>query len=312
MACGWWLVAGGSWLVAGGWWLVAGGLWLVVVSGAEWIMFNFSIVIPVKNDAGNLRLCLAELGGFDDVIIVDSGSTDETAKVAAAAGRQVVQFAWNGQFPKKRNWALRNLKLKHDWVLFLDADERVTAAFAAEAERKIAEGMCNAFWIRYDNWFMGRMLRHGDPMRKLALVKVGCGEYEKIDEDRWSSLDMEIHEQLIVKGPVGTIEARLEHQDRRSLEAYYKKHEEYANWEAHRYLKLDGTQVLTRRQKIKYALMMNPLFPFAYFCACYFVKCGFLDGKAGFVFARGKMRYFGMIQKKIRALRRVLAGTERP
>ena len=158
-----------------------------------------TVVIPVKNDANNLASCLPLLKDFDEVVIVDSGSTDETAKVAAEYGREVVQFAWNGQFPKKRNWALRNLTFKHPWVMFLDADERMTPAFAKELGEFLRSDRAadvDVISCVFDNWFAGKLMRHGDAMRKTAIVRVGAAEYEKIDEDHWSNLDMEIHEHL--------------------------------------------------------------------------------------------------------------------
>lgn len=265
----------------------------------------FSIVIPVKNDVKNLKICLETLRAFDDVVIVDSGSEDETADVASQYGREVVNFTWDGHFPKKRNWILRHHSFRHEWVLFLDADERITDAFVKEVNAKIAEGKWNGFWVSYDNWFLGRMLHYGDTMRKLPLVKIGCGEYERIEEDSWSKLDMEIHEQLIVSGDVGTISARLEHHDMRRLDSYQKKHEAYAQWESNRYCALmakkDFSQ-LTSRQRMKYQCLTKWWFPSAYFFASYFLKRGFLDGHAGFRFALGKMRYFRLIQKKIKHL----------
>ena len=167
--------------------------------------------------------------------------------------------------------------------MFLDANERLTPRFCGELGRTLPTTKCNAFICFYDNWFMGRMLRHGDAMRKTAILRLGAGEYEKIDEHGWSNLDMEIHEHLQVDGEVGIIKARLEHHDKRSLESYCKKHEEYANWEANRYKALNGDfSKLTRRQRIKYNLIRQWWFGFAYFCACYFLKLGFLDGLPGF------------------------------
>ena len=259
-----------------------------------------TIVVPVKNEERNLPECLENVKAFRHVVVVDSGSTDRTLEIAAKFGREVVQFKWNGEFPKKRNWVLRNYKFKTPWVMFLDADERITPAFCAETEETLSETKCNAFICFYDNWFMGRMLRHGDVMRKTAILRLGTGEYEKIDEHGWSNLDMEIHEHLQVEGEIGVIKARLEHHDKRSLESYYKKHEEYANWEANRYKALKGDfSKLTRRQRIKYGLIKQLWFGFAYFCACYFLKLGILDGKSGFVFARGKWKYFSNIRRKI-------------
>ena len=164
---------------------------------------------------------------------------------------------------------------------------------------------CDIITCFYDNWFMDRMLKHGDVMRKSAVMRVGAAEYEFIDEKGWSNLDMEIHEQLQSKRPNSehAIAARLEHHDKRPLEAYYAKHEQYANWESNRYRQLMQTPEmfakLTARQKKKYSLILKPWFGLAYFFACYFAKLGILDGYPGLVFARGKMRYFRSIREKI-------------
>lgn len=274
----------------------------------------FSIVIPVKNEESNLASCLEKLIDFDDVVIVDSGSTDRTREICAKYGRSVIDFKWDGKFPKKRNWVLNNVSFKYPWVFFLDADELMTEAFKSEIEKTLDTTPHNGFWITYDNWFMGRMLKHGDPMRKLALLKIGHGTYEKIDEDRWSKLDMEIHEHLVVDGSVGVLQARLEHHDQRPLEAYYARHNDYSSWEARRYVTLlskgqngqpeDASQHLTSRQRLKYRMMRWKLFPIFYFAVSYVLKGGFWDGVAGFYFALGKMFYFYQIQAKILELNR--------
>ena len=284
-----------------------------------------TVVIPVKNEEKNLPACLENVREFEHVVLVDSGSSDRTVEIfeeirdkrlEIRCGWEVVEFRWDGKFPKKRNWVLRNYKFKTPWVMFLDADERLTEEWKEEVERRLKveggrlnrggvelEGRIDAWVCYYDNWFMGRMLKHGDVMRKTAILRVGKGEYERIEEDRWSKLDMEIHEHLQVEGKIGEIKARLEHHDKRSLESYYAKHEEYANWEANRYRELmkdpDAFARLPPRQKRKYSLIAKWWFGFAYFCACYFAKLGFLDGKAGLVFAWGKCRYFRNIRKKI-------------
>ena len=259
-----------------------------------------TIVIPVKNEGKNLTECLDSVKDFAHVVIVDSGSTDTTDAIAARYGREVVQFKWDGHFPKKRNWILRNYQFKTPWVLFLDADERITPLFCEELAKVLPKTSCNAFICFYDNWFMGRMLKHGDAMRKTAILRVGSGEYEKIDEHGWTNLDMEIHEHLQVNGAVGVIKERLEHHDKRSVENYYRKHEEYAKWEANRYRALRGDfGKLTKRQRLKYSLIKWCGFGFAYFCASFFFKGGFLDGRPGYVFARGKWRYFANIRRKI-------------
>ncbi len=285
-----------------------------------------TIVVPVKNEARNLPDCLESLLGFTHVVIVDSGSTDTTAAIAAENGREVIQFVWDGKFPKKRNWVLENYPFRTPWAMFLDADERLTPAFINELAQFLASDKARHFDVircAYNNWFAGRMLRHGDPMRKTAIVRVGAAEYEKIDEDHWSTLDMEVHEHLQPKreGACYEIKARLEHHDKRSLESHWQKHIEYANWESARYqqlrthLKPSPRQTttprrekqcaprqnssLTPRQKIKYACLTKPWMALAYFIVCYFVKLGFLDGCAGFRFAQLKYRYFRLVRTKI-------------
>ena len=268
-----------------------------------------TVVIPTKNEAQNLPACLENVRGFTNVVVVDSGSTDATVKVAADRGRDVVGFIWDGLFPKKRNWLLRNYSFKTPWVMFLDADERMTETFKEELVTFLTSRESERYDVIrcfYDNWFMGRMLRHGDVMQKTAILRVGAAEYERIEEDHWSDLDMEIHEHIIPRreGAEHAIAARLEHHDKRSLESYFRKHEEYAKWESNRYRMLIakyGTIVnvpnLTARQRQKYENITKWWLAPAYFIVSYILKRGFLDGRAGYVFARSKMRYFWKIRQ---------------
>jgi glycosyltransferase involved in cell wall biosynthesis len=262
-----------------------------------------SVIVPVLNEEKNLPACLESVRGFADVLVVDSGSTDQTRRIAATFGREVVDFSWNGRFPKKRNWALVNCALRHDWVLFLDADERVTPAFVEEILRILPTTNLNGFQLTYDNWFMGRLLRHGDSMRKTALLRRGHGAYEETNEEAWSLLDTEVHEHIVVEGATGSIRAHLEHHDKRDLRDYFARHNEYSSWEASRWLELHRTaaiRTLPKRQRLKYTLMATPLLPVAYFAASYLLRAGFLDGRAGFRFAVAKMYYFWQVQLKIR------------
>ena len=84
-----------------------------------------SVIIPVKNEEKNLPRCLSLLKDFSEVIVVDSHSTDKTPQIAEEYGCSLIEFTWNGRFPKKRNWVLRNVELQNTWVLFLDATNRL-------------------------------------------------------------------------------------------------------------------------------------------------------------------------------------------
>ena len=263
---------------------------------------SVTVVVPVKDDAALLPQLLSGLKDFARVVVVDSLHDPATQRIAAEHGADVLVFTWDGQYPKKRNWALANAGIATDWVLFLDSDERVTPQFVQAIRATLPSTTHAGFWLRYNIFFLGRELRHGIPQRKLALVRTGHGEYERIDEDRWSSLDMEIHEHVIVRGTTGTIEARLTHLDSRSIHKYCMRHADYASWEARRYLLLGETRdsaTLTLRQRVKYAALNSKLFPVAYFFLQYIVRLGFLDGRAGMLFAILKMGYFAQVQAKV-------------
>lgn len=261
-----------------------------------------SVVVPVKNEEANIAACLERLSDFAQVYVLDSGSTDRTCDIARAYGAIVLRFEWAGGYPKKRNWFLLTAAPATEWVLFIDADERVTPAFKEALGRALATSACDGYWLRYRNWFMGRPLRFGLPQRKLALFRVGRGLYERIEDDLWSSLDMEVHEHPVIEGAVGHIDAWIDHKEPQDLARFLAKHVEYARWESHRRLALrpQGVAVLTFRQRLKYRLIDAALFPAAYFIFVYVVRLGFLDGAAGFHYAFYKAWYFHAVRLMIR------------
>ena len=217
----------------------------------------------------------------------------------------MLHFKWDGKFPKKRNWVLRNYAFQTEWVLFLDADEFVTDAFVEELKCVLPTTLFVGFWLNYERWFLGQQLMHGDEFNKLALFRVGVGEYERIEEDSWSQLDMEIHEHPILNGPIGKIDVPIEHNEFRGLHHYIAKHNEYASWEASRYLQMPlGASTLTGRQRRKYAHLAKWWAAPVYFLRSYFLKRGFLDGAVGFHFAFCKSVYFYQIRLKIKELLR--------
>ncbi len=260
-----------------------------------------TVVIPVRNEALNLPRCLARLERFSEIIVVDSSSTDETPQIARNAGAKYLNFEWNGKYPKKRNWLLVNHPPQNPWVLFLDADEFITPQFCEALETALAHGGHNGYWLNYANWFLGKRLDHGVAQRKLALFKVAGGLYERIDEDAWSSLDMEIHEHPVIEGSLGEIAARIDHRDDRGIAKFIDRHKDYALWEARRHalLMAKGPQAmtaLTPRQRFKYRHLAKWWYPWFYFFAAYAGKRGFMDGAAGFHYAFYKAWYFQTIR----------------
>ena len=267
-----------------------------------------TVVVPVKNEEKNLGRCLSALSRFGEVIVVDSGSTDRTKEIAGSHGAEVLDFRWNGNYPKKRNWVLLNHKLRYDWVLFLDADELVDDRFCDEAAKSVSTGAYAGYWLNYTNYFLGRGLRYGLPQRKLAMFKVGSTLYERIDERMWSSLDMEVHEHPVVDGPVGEIAARIDHRDFQGLHKFLVRHTDYARWESRRYLMLTeespaAAAHLTGRQRFKYRNLERWWYPLFYFLFAYVGRFGFLDGGAGFAYAYYKAWYFYTVRLMIREAR---------
>ena len=264
-----------------------------------------TVIVSVKNEELNLPTCLEKLGCFTEVIVVDSMSTDQTPEIVKEFGFQLVNFKWNGKFPKKRNWTLDNVSLRNDWVLFLDADEYLTEQFIMEVSEKVKQNAYSGFWLYYNNFFMGKEQKYGLKMRKLALFKKGIGRYEQIAEDNWSHLDMEIHEHPIIKGSVGKCKSTIIHKDYKGLEHYIARHNAYSSWEAKRFISFNKEKGanLTMRQNLKYSLIQTGLLPFLYFIGTYIFKGGIFDGLSGFYFARFKSNYFFQIQTKIKELK---------
>lgn len=265
-------------------------------------MLDLTIAIPAKNEALNLPGCLDAIGKdfARQVVVIDSGSIDDTKTIAENFGASVVSFVWNGKFPKKRNWWLQNYPPSTTWVMFLDADEYLTADFKTALTHALSNaGDKVGFWLRYTIYFLEKPLKGGYPLDKLALFKVGSGIYEKIDEDRWSHLDMEIHEHPILSGSTGRIKEKIDHRDYKGVQHYVAKHNEYAWWEANRFNNMmqspDTVRGFTFKQKIKYSLMRTPLVGPLFFLGSFFLLKGFLDGKRGFAFALLKMGYFTQV-----------------
>ncbi len=257
--------------------------------------------------SGICRIACGRSGGIlrSTIVLLDSGSTDRTCEIAREHGADVLEFRWNGQFPKKRNWFLREHTPKTKWVLFLDADEYLTQEFKDEMRRVLPGTRHAGFWLCYSIYFLGRKLKGGYPLEKLALFRVGSGEYERIEEDHWSDLDMEVHEHPVLEGTVGENTQRastIRTCGARPIMSW--KHNEYSSWEAARFLRYSGDAAIrsnwTWKQKLKYRLMQTPFIGVVYFFGSYVLMGGFRDGFTGLAFAILKMSYFTQVYCKLR------------
>jgi glycosyltransferase involved in cell wall biosynthesis len=269
---------------------------------------DLTIAIPVRNEEINLPGCIKAIGTdlAQSIMVIDSGSTDSTKEIALNLNAQVIDFKWDGKFPKKRNWFLKNQAPTTTWVLFLDADEYLTEEFKSELREKLSMDDKVGYWLHYTIYFLGKKLKGGYPLKKLALFRVGSGEYEQIDEEHWSDLDMEVHEHPILSGEVGEIKSKIDHQDFRGVSHYVAKHNEYASWEAARFGEFMNKSKLigwTWKQRLKYKLLNSSFVGPVYFFGSYLILGGFKDGARGFVFAILKMAYFTQVYCKIKEIK---------
>ena len=255
-----------------------------------------SVIVPIKNEAANLPRSLGSVAWADEIFVVDSQSTDRSVQIARDHGAEVVQFQFNGTWPKKKNWSLEHLPFRNDWVFILDADEVLPDTAEAEFRGAIANaGETAGYWINRRFMFMGKWLRHAYyPNWNLRLFRHSLGRYEKLTDVPTGSGDNEVHEHVIVQGPTGRLRCELDHYAFPSVEVFVEKHNRYSNWEASVALaeecgsestELQSARVAQRRRlkRLARGLPFRPLLRFLY---VYLWQRGFLDGREGYYFAR--------------------------
>lgn len=282
------------------------------------------VMVITFNEALNLPHCLQALQGWtNNVFVIDSGSTDGTQEIARSMNAQVVHHAWEG-YARQKNWGLRNLPFKADWVLIVDADEVITPAVREHllriAERPVDDVKENGFFINRLTIFLGQPIRHCGffPSWNMRFFKRGLALYE----------DREVHEHMIVADPVGYIKEPMLHDDRRGLEHFIAKHNRYSTLEAKAsYKELTNPRAVgeanvtadaRRRRWLKRNVapyLPSPgLWRFVYM---YFIRLGILDGRVGLDFCRFIAMYDYMVSLKLKDLRRMAKrqgapGQERP
>ena len=276
-----------------------------------------SVLIPIRNEAANLARCLASVRWAAEVFVVDSQSMDGSAAIATAAGAHVVQFHFNGVWPKKKNWALAHLPFAHDWVLILDADEVMPPGAGAEIGALLAHdgAGCAGYWINRRFMFMGGWLRHAYyPNWNLRLFQHRLGRYERLVQGETQSGDNEVHEHVIVAGATGRLRSEMDHYAFPSIEVFVEKHNRYSNWEARLELEA-GPHGATAprsatapdlRHRVKYWSRRLPFRPLLRFLYVYVIQRGFLDGARGYYFARLHGYYEFLSVAKAVELRRQL------
>jgi glycosyltransferase involved in cell wall biosynthesis len=277
-----------------------------------------SVIVPVKNEAENLRRCLPALAWADEVFVVDSRSTDDTARVAESHGARVVQFRFNGTYPKKKNWALENLPLRNEWVLIVDADEVVVPELAEEIARRTAADEADGFYLNMKYYFLGRRIRHCGYAEcwNLRLFKHRLGRYERMPAAPGSIAgDNEAHEHVELDGRAARLRHELDHHAYPTIAAWVEKHNRYSSWEAEqheRFLREPVPASIGRSKRLKRRLkklyLRLPMRPVARFLYAYVGRLGFLDGRPGLVFC-GLLAFYDLLSAA-KVYERKLAGLD--
>jgi glycosyltransferase involved in cell wall biosynthesis len=254
-----------------------------------------SVLIPVKNEQRNIVDCLGSVEWANEIVVVDSASSDDTIRISIEAGARVVQFSYVPGGPRKKNWALQNLQFRNEWILILDADERITPELAIEIELAVHQaGTHLGFYLNRRFNFLGRWIYHAGyfPSWNLRLFRHGHALYEKLSSDFHNSGDNEVHEHLILEGSAGRLTALMDHFAYPTLSEFLEKHKRYAYWEAEMTdgtssIANDGSAIsrgLLMRRALKRLARRIPFPHWMRFVYHYFLKFGFCDGLEGYIF----------------------------
>ncbi|MBD1917328.1 MULTISPECIES: glycosyltransferase family 2 protein [Cyanophyceae] len=278
-----------------------------------------SVLIPAKDEEQNLPACLASLERAAEIFVVDSQSSDRSIEIATAAGAKVVQFDFNGHWPKKKNWALDNLPFSHEWVLIVDCDERITPELWDEIATAIQRSDFDGYYLNRRVFFLGTWIRHGGkyPDWNLRLFRHQKGRYENLQTaDIPNTGDNEVHEHVMIEGAIGYLKHDMLHEDFRDLYHWLARHNRYSNWEAQVYYNLltgmgDGGTIganlfgdaVQRKRFLKKIWVRLPLKPLLRFVLFYVLRLGFLDGRAGYIYGRLLSQYEYQIGVKLFELR---------
>jgi glycosyltransferase involved in cell wall biosynthesis len=233
---------------------------------------SISAIVITKDEERNLRDCLQSIQWVNEIVVVDAGSKDQTVEIAKEFTQKIFIRPWDG-YGAAKNYALS--QCTGDWVLWIDADERITALLKAEISNALATvpDSIAAFsmprlanflgsWIHHCGWYPGRITR---------LFKRSTGSFT---EDK-------VHERLLVQGTTVALKSDLLHYTDPNLTHYYEKFNKYTS--------LAADELISRGKRYSLLkLMANPLL---IFIKMYFVRLGFLDGIAGLILCVGSANY---------------------
>ena len=269
-----------------------------------------SVLILAHNEAANLGACLESVGACDDVVVLDSGSTDETVAIARAAGARVFFRAFDS-FAEQRNFALREIPFRHPWVFQLDADERFSPELFAECREVAAADVHSGYFVANRIMFLGRWIRHASqfPYYQLRFIKVGEIEYAGGGHGQYAGTS---------KRGFGYLKTAYTHYNfSKGIDDWVAKHNRYSAIEAalaeERREPLEWNRNIitdshSRKRWLKQVYYRLPFRPWLKFFYLLIVCRGILDGRPGWIYCRLVFLYEYLIWVKGLELRYRKAG----
>lgn len=273
-----------------------------------------SILILTLNEQQNIGACLDSLAGFEDIVVFDSYSTDETCRIAEARGARVVQRKFD-DWASHQNWALANIAFAHSWVFYLDADERMTPELQDELSR-IAHDPdlpAVAYYVGRKNMLFGQWLKHSmPPSPVMRFFRPPYVTFERL-----------VNPTANVDGEYGFLKSLLLHYNfSKGMEEWFAKHNWYSTLEAREFhrtrdRRISARQLLSgsrvdRRKALKDLSSRMPCRGALKFTYLYFLRGGFRDGRIGFLYCRLQAIYESMIEIKLREIRREQNAASNP
>ena len=260
----------------------------------------YSVVILTLNEEKALPACLASLGGFDDVVLLDSGSKDATVDIARASGARVFTRPFD-DFAGQHNFAQRSIEFRHPWVFHLDADERMTPELDAECRKAAERTDLDGFRAAPKMMFEGRWISHCTdyPAYQARFVRAPEFEFVQVGHGQREAPGMRVEN--LSAGYLHDLSIY-------GVDAWLEKHRRYARAEALnlvaqregvRFRQLFSPDPLVRRRTLKRLSFKLPFRPALRFAYQYFLRRGFLDGGPGFRYCLLLSRYEGFIADEI-------------
>lgn len=258
-------------------------------------------MITTYNEEKNLPRCLDALQNFNEIIVIDSNSTDRTKEIAVKYGVRVESFTWNGAYPKKRQWCLNTIKTKHDFIFFVDGDEVVTSELIEEI--KALNFQAAGYFVKGQYVWQGKVLKYGLVNNKLCLIhrhKIEFPIVNDLDIEGMGEIEGHYQPVLIESHKNETIKQLQQPLIHHAYDGWENRHMRYARWEA-AMIKRDAypKDPVQWREHLKRFFRRLPLRGVIAFCHCYIWKKGFLDGRLGYDFAKSRAHYYNLVCKAL-------------